>query len=529
LGEIFSTGKSQHFKKLMKGIPNSVFELVAVSGIGPRTAPILVEKLKIKEKNPLRDLLKKAEKGMIENLPGFGQDSQDAIIASLKEIKGRKKRHLLNYAMHISEQIISWMEKEKECLRIDTLGSLRRKASTVGDIDISVSTNNPNAVIEHFCKYKNANRVLEKGEHTASIILPGNIQVDFMVQDPKGYGALLQHFTGSKHHNIALREHANKKRLSISEYGIKKEVKGKWSKVKEFRTEKEFYEYLGMEWIPPELREDKGEIDVAIRHVKGKPRVLPKLVNLDDIKADLQIHSDFDIETSHDVGASKMTDIIKKANTLGYKYIAFTEHNPSHSKHNEKQIFDLIKRKREVIEEINESINASHNSSVKYVFNSLEIDILPDGKLPLDDRALQLLDFALVSIHSSFRQSRERTTERIIRALSHPKVLIFAHPTGRKLGEREGIEINWEKLFDFCAKNYKWLEINADPMRLDLPDFLVKEAISEGIKITIGTDAHHIEHMENMKYGVYVARRGWAEKEDIVNTYSLKEFKKLIG
>jgi len=523
LGEIFKTGKSIHFKKVFKGNPNAVFELVAVSGIGPRTAPVLVKQLKITEINSLGDLLKKAKRGMIENLEGFGKDSQESIIASIKEIKGRKKRHLLNYAMNVSEEIVAWMEKEKECLSINTLGSLRRKASTVGDIDIAVSTNKPKVIIEHFCKYKNANRVIEKGEHTASIVLPGNIQVDLMVQKPEGYGALLQHFTGSKHHNISLREHANslKPGLSLSEYGIRN-LKDKSKKLKEFEKEEEFYKYLGMEWIPPELREDMGEIDASINNK------IPKLVELKDVKADLQIHSDFDIETSHDVGASSMKSIIKKANLLGYQYLAFTEHNPSHSKHNEKQIYDLIKSKSGVIEEINDTLPNNKRNSVIYVFNSLEVDILPSGDLPLSDRVLDLLDFALVSIHSSFRQSREEMTKRILNALSHPKVKIFAHPTGRKLGEREGVEINWGKVFEYCANNNKWLEINADPMRLDLPDYLVKEAIDKGIHVTLGTDAHHIDHMDNMKYGVYVARRGWAKKADIVNTRSIEDFRKML-
>jgi DNA polymerase (family 10) len=354
-----------------------------------------------------------------------------------------------------------------------------------------------------------------------------------MVQKPEGYGALLQHFTGSKHHNIALREYAKSlsPSLSLSEYGIKK-LKTKSSKIKtksenlklyKFKKEDEFYKYLGMQWIPPELREDMGEIEAAINNK------IPKLLELKDVKSDLQIHSDFDIETSHDVGASSMKDIIKKADSLGYEYIAFTEHNPSHSKHNDKQIYDLIKRKREVIEEINSSLKGKRKHSVKYVFNSLEIDILPNGDLPLNNRALDLLDFALISIHSSFRQSREKMTERILNAFKHPKVKILAHPTGRKLGEREGVEINWEKMFDYCKNNNKWLEINADPMRLDLPDFLVKEAISNGIKITLGTDAHHIDHMDNMQYGVYVARRGWATKDNMVNTRDFGEFKKLIS
>jgi DNA polymerase (family 10) len=519
MGEIFKKGKSEHFKKVLKGIPSSVFKLIEVSGIGPRTAPVLVERLKISEKKPLRDLLKKAKEGRIENLSGFGKDSQDSIIASIKEIKGRKKRFLLNYASHIAEEVMEWMGQEKACIEIDALGSLRRKASTVGDIDISVSTRNPKKVIEHFCNYKNANRILEKGDHSASVILPGNVQVDLMVQEPDAYGALLQHFTGSKHHNIALREHANKNGLSLSEYGIRD---NKTKKLKKFNNEKKFYNYLGMDWVPPELREDRGEIQ------KGIGKAIPKLIEIKDIKADLQIHSDFDIETSHDIGASSMQDLISKANDLGYEYIAFTEHNPSHSKHNQKQIYDLLMRKKEKIDKINDTLSTSHNSGVKHVYNSLEIDILPDGKLPVDEISLDLLDFALISIHSSFRQSRDEMTKRVLNALDHQKVKIFAHPTGRKLGVREGVELNWEIIFEFCKLNEKWIEINAEPMRLDLPDFLVKEAIEKGIKITLGTDAHHIDHMDNMKYGVFVARRGWAKRTDIVNSYGFEEFNKML-
>jgi len=314
-----------------------------------------------------------------------------------------------------------------------------------------------------------------------------------------------------------LREYAIKKQMSLSEYGIKKS-----GKLMKCSTEKDFYQKLGMDWIEPELREDTGEIEAAINHK------LPKLIELKDVKGDLQIHSDFDIETSHDLGESSMEEIVDKANELGYEYIAFTEHNPSQSKHNDKQTIDLLKRKKEKIEKLNSSIARKGTGSVKKVFNSLEIDILPDGRLPVPDEGLELLDFALVSIHSSFKQQRNTATKRILTALAHPKVKIFAHPTGRKLGFREGIEFNWPEIFDFCKKHNKCLEINAEPMRLDLPDVIARDAIKEGIKLTLGTDAHHKDSLSNMVFGISVARRGWATKSDIVNTKPLREFVKMI-
>jgi DNA polymerase (family X) len=535
LGEIFKTGNSKHFEELMKDLPPAIFDLLKVSGIGAKTAYRLAKELNISAKNPIAELEEAAKKGKIEKLEGFQEDSQKAILEGIKEIKGREDRLLLPYAQKLADEVIDWLKKSDVIERADALGSLRRRASTVGDIDIAVASKDAKSAIEHFTKYPNATRVLERGDRSASIIVPGNKQVDFMVEKPTAYGSLLQHFTGSKHHNIALREYALKRGMSLSDYGIKlkKGAKVKKSmfkmqnynsmlKIYQFATEEEFYNAIGMEWIPPELREDQGEIEAVLSNK------IPNLVKIDDIRADLQIHSDFDIETSHDLGASTMEEIINKANELGYEYLAFTEHNPSQSRHSEKQIIDILKRKKDKVGEINDSFVKKQNGSVKKVFNSLEIDILPGGRLPVSEKSLEILDFALVSIHSSFRQDRKKMTKRILSALSAPKVKVFAHPTGRKLTQREGVEIDWDQIFDFCKKNNKWLEINAEPMRLDLPDFLVKDAVENGLKLTMGTDAHHIDHMDNMRFGVYVARRGWAGKDDIVNTRSLEEFEKMI-
>jgi DNA polymerase (family 10) len=516
LDEIFRTGKSKHFESLMKGIPKEAFKLMELPGIGIKTALRLLAQSKPHE---IAELLKQVE---------------------AKEKKA--KRYLLPYASLIASEIMEYLLLNEAVVRVDPLGSLRRKAATIGDIDLAVATNDPVGVLEYFTKYPKSGKTVEKGEHTASIFLPGGIQVDLMVQPVESYGSLLQHLTGSKHHNIALREFALKQGLSLSEYGIKKLQDSKNPKLKTFKSEEGFYKFLGLDYIEPELREDTGEIEAALRSAQGKLKKLPMLIELKDIKSDLQIHSNFDIETSHDLGESSIEEVVKKGNELGYEYLAFTEHNPSQQGHTEVQIVEILKRKREKVDQINYSISKLSTKSyqmgstplrqgfaeLKKVFNSLEIDIKPDGSLPVPDEGLSTLDFALVSIHSSFDLERDLQTKRIITALSHPKVKIFAHPTGRKLNEREGAELNWPEIFDFCLKNHKWIEINCDPMRLDLPDTLVREAVKIGVKLTFGTDAHHIDSMNNMIFGLSVARRGWATSSDIINTRSLKEFEIIL-
>lgn len=537
LKDIFSTGTSKHFEDLMDGIPESLFEFIKIPGVGAKTAIKLAHHFGIsKEQGSIKKLEEALKKYKGDELEGFGEKSRDAILKSIADSKGKVKRQLYPYARKIADEVIEWIKKDKSVEKLEALGSLRRKASTVGDIDIAVATNNPREVLEHFTHYPKATRTLEIGDRSSSIVLPGGIQVDLMACDPNTFGSMLQHFTGSKHHNIKIRTMALRNGLSVSDYGItelkkqgteetrkqgNKEQKNE--KTKEFKTEEEFYNFLGMDWIPPELREDGGEIELALENN------LPKLIELNDIKADLHMHSNFDIETSHDLGQNSVDELIDKADSLGYEYIALTEHNPSQSGHSDKETIEILKRKRELVDKINESIKSIKGiRSIKKIFNSLEIDILPDGSLPVPADGLATLDFALVSIHSSFNKSRDEMTKRVLSALSQPKVLIFAHPTARKINEREGVELNWEVIFDFMVKNNKFAEINCDPMRLDLPDFLVHEGLKKGMKFTLGTDTHHKDMMDNMIYGIANARRGWAEKRDVVNCLSLEEFVKYL-
>lgn len=520
LDELFKTGKVAHFEKVLAPFPEAIFDLMDVPGIGPKNALKLCKAFGIsKSHSAISKLEKAARDGKIAQLEGFGEESQAKILKGIEQYKNSSSRMLQDSAHALIDGVIDWMKDMPQVKEINYLGSLRRQAATIGDLDMAIATDHPVEVIERFTKYPKAKRVIEAGSHSSSILLPGEIQVDLMVQPPAQYGSLLQHFTGSKHHNIALREYALKKGLSLSEYGIRKinpddSVKPSDDKnLHSFATEKAFYNFLDLDWVPPELREGRGEIEAAKNHT------LPGLVELADIKGDMHMHSNIDIETSHDLGRSTIEELVKKAQSLGYEYIGITEHNPSVSGHNEKQTIEIIQKKVDFL--------ASKKLDFQ-VFNGMEIDIQPTGARALPDKALELLDYGIVSLHSSFAQGRDMTTKRVLSALDHPKVKFLGHPTGRLLNERDGVDMDWDQIFDFCLKHDKWIEINAWPNRLDLPDVLVHEAVKIGVKIIINSDSHVASDMDLMKYGISVARRGWAQPKNIVNTLGLKEFRQQI-
>jgi len=524
LDELFRRGRVKHFEEIMKGLPPAMFELLAIPRIGPKTAYKLCEKLGIRNpKTALNQLEKAARQGKIASLEGFGQKSQaDILEAVLAFKKGRvkKKRMPLPYADAIAQEVIAYLQKSPATLQADPLGSLRRRVATIGDIDIAVKTRKPKQVIDWFLRYPKRKKTIEKGPSGASILLKNGCQIDLRVQKPEAYGSMLQYFVGSKHHNIHLRELALKRGLSLSEYGIKKK-----GKLTEYASEEAFYRALGMPWIPPEMREDNGEIEAALA---GK---LPRLVKLSDIRGDLHLHSDFHLESSHDEGVSPMSVMIQKAIELGYEYLGFSEHNPSLNHHTKKQIIDIIKRKSELVEKLKSSFKKStqkNNQKPINIINGLEIDIRPNGELAFPAEGFKLLDYVVASVHSSFRMNKKKMTARILKALAHPKVKILGHPTGRKLGEREGYELDWDQIFAFCRKNNKFLEINSWPDRLDLPDVLVREAVKNGVKMVVNSDSHSVDHMSFMIYGISVARRGWAEKKDIINTLPWEKLKSIL-
>lgn len=515
LEELFKTGHVKHFDEVMEGISPAVFPLLDIPSFGPKKAYKLVTHFKLTDpKTVIKDVKKLATDGQIAELEGFGEKSQSDILRAIEEFgTGVTKtgRMVLPIAFNLAQEVVAHIKKHSDVLEIQPLGSLRRMVSTVGDIDLAVSTKNPSVVIDHFVTFPATERVIEKGPTTASILIGGGKHVDLLVLPPAQWGSLLQHFTGSKHHNVALREFALKKHFSLSERGIK--LQDKKDKLVEFSSEEKFYNYLGMDWIPPELRENTGEIEAAIKHE------LPKLIELKDMKGDLHIHSDYPLDSSHDYGNASMEDMLKRAKELKYEYLAFSEHNPSVMNHSKKEVYEILKKRQEKIEKL--------KSSNKYgvrIINMLEVDILASGELALDEKSLELIDAAIVSIHSSFNTPRGKMTQRILSGLAHPKAKILAHPTGRLLNSRTGYEVDWDKLFSFAKDNDKALEINAWPERLDLPDLLVKDAIAHGIKFSIDTDSHALTHMDNMFYGVAVARRGWATQKDIVNAWPYDKF-----
>jgi DNA polymerase (family X) len=513
LEELFSKGKVKHFDWVLKGIPKSVFVLTSIPTFGPKKAFRLAMEFNLKnEKSAIDDLLKAAKKGKIAVLEGFGEKSEKDVIRAIEEYregKGKTTRMILPYAFEISEKVRQYLSKNKAVEHVEVLGSLRRRVSTIGDIDFAVATSDPVAVIEHFVNYPYKERIIEKGDISASIMVSGGKQIDLLIQPKEAFGSLLQHFTGSKNHNIHLREYALTKGLSLSEKGIK-QIKNQ-SQLQQYSTEEEFYKALDMQWIPPEMREDTGEIELSIA---GKT---PVLIKPEDMKGDFHIHSSYPIEPSHDAGKNTPEEMLDKAEELGYEYLAFSEHNPSISRHTGRQIYEILVKRDKYLEQLK-----SRNKNVR-IFKMLEVDILPNGRLALDDDQLELLDGAIVSVHSVFSMTKDAMTERILKALSHKKAKILAHPTGRLLTSRNGYDLDFDKIFGFCKKYNKALEINAWPQRLDLPDTIVKEAVLKGVKLVIDSDSHAKDQMDLLKYGVFVARRGWATKNDIINAMSYNQ------
>lgn len=509
LDELFKTGKVKHFDEVMKNLPPGMFELLNIGGLGPKSAYKLAKELNVKNVKELEDA---AKKGKIRNLAGFGAKSEQDVLSSIEELNSKPQtRYTLPFAYGVADNVLSYLRENRDCNRAEPLGSLRRMVATVGDIDIAVASENPKGIIEHFKNFPQIKRILDAGDRKSSVLLFNGIQVDLLVQPTHAFGALLQHFTGSKNHNVHLREIALKHQMSVSDYGIT--IKGK---LHEYENEYQFYRALNMDYIEPEMREDTGEIEAA---AKG---TLPKLVKVEDIKGDIHLHSDFAIEPSHDLGQNSFEEILKKAKRLNYEYIGLSDHSPGYSTHSKQQIVDLIKRRTDKIEQLKNSAEQIG------ILNLLEIDILNTGEISVPEEGLKLLDGAIAGIHSSHSQDKKSITKRLLNACENPYIKVISHPTGRLLLQRESYDADWQAVFEACRKTQTMLEINAWPSRLDLPDTLVREAIKYNVKLVINSDAHEVSQMENMPFGVSVARRGWATKENIANTLPWVEFKKMF-
>lgn len=507
--EYFRTGKIKHFAELKKRLPKAMFEILGLPHIRSKTAYKLSKELKLQPGNAVADLEIYANKGRIRQLPGFGRQSEKEILEGIIKSKNRNSsRMLISQALEVVGSIISYLKGSSLVLQADPLGSLRRFAPTVGDVDISVSTRNRKAAISYFLKYPNIKEVLWSGNNKATVVLKNGRQVDLMVELEESYGSLLQHFTGSKTHNIMLRERALKLGLSLSEHGIK-EIKS--GKIIRFRNEADFYNKLGLDWIPPELREGGGEVVAA---ASGK---LPDLIDIKDIRGDLQSH------TVWSDGTRTIQEMVGAAKNKGYEYFGVTDHQLGIESLGVPKVSKELSRRKRIIEHIN------YTDKDIRVLNGVEILIKSNGQLAYPDKLLAEFDYVIASVHTGFHMSRDENTRRIIRSLENPYITMLGHPTGRIINQREPIEADWERIFEVCCKKNKILEINSFPERLDLPDSLVKIAKKSGCRFAINTDAHSPENLDNMVYGVSVARRAWLTKEVVVNALPFAKLIKELG
>lgn len=532
LDEYFRTGRSKHFDSILDGIPSTVFILMRVPGIGPKKAYKLVTELKLlNEETIFQDVQSAAVGNKIAVLESFGDKSQQDIvdaIARYQKQAGVQRRMPLPVASDLASQIIHHLRLHPGVKRADVLGSLRRCVNTIGDIDIAVEADEKDisSIITHFTCFPGTAHIDNMGDKKASIIIGSGVRVDLRIQDRESYGSMLQYFTGSKAHNIKLREYAMKKQLSLSEYGITK-TNGEKSTIQEkkdiekdimlFDTEEAFYRHLGLQYVPPEIREGTNEIELA------KKNSLPTLIEQREIKGDLHIHSSYDLKPSHDLGANTYKELLKRADELGYEYIGFADHNPKTGGLSEEEIVLIMKDRYTHIEQIRKD----NKLGVK-PFIGLEVDILPSGELALPQKAFEYVDYLIVSVHSAFTLPKNEMTKRVMRALSHPKVKVLGHPTGRLINKRDGFELEWNTVFQYCTDHSIAVEINSSPSRLDLPDVLVRDGLQYGLTYIINTDAHAAEQMDLMSFGVSVARRGWCSAGSVVNTMGYNSFKKWI-
>lgn len=510
LDEYFKTGKVLHFELVTKGLPKGMFGLFGLQGIGAKTAYRLAKAFNLKNKENALEVVKKAaQNGKIRSLEGFGEQSEKDILSVLNNVTPNKEaraRMLLPDATEISQRYSSYMKAAGGCERVEVLGSLRRRCATVGDLDFAVVSSESAKVISNFVKYKEVWEILSEGDVKASVLLKNGVRVDLMVEKKEGFGSLSQHFTGSKAHNIALRKYALDKGMSLSEHGIKYK-----NKMRSFEDEEEFYNFLGLELIPAELREDMGEIEAS------KNGTLPGLIKLEDVKGDLHSH------TVLSDGNNTLEEMVFAAKAMNYRYVGITDHAPSIVSRGDKEVERIIDDTRVKIEHINSS-----DDTIRVLFG-YEVNILSDATLSLSDKFLSKLDFVIAAIHTSFNQDRKTITDRLLSAIRNPYVSIIAHPTGRLINSRDSYDADWELVFEEALKQRKILEINSYPQRLDLPDILVREATKKGLKLVINTDAHHIEQFGLMRYGIDIARRGWVTKRDIINTLPLDKLLKELN
>jgi len=501
INEIVKTGKLKFYKQLRNKIPKGLTLLMSVPGLGPKTARLLYDKLKIKS---IRQLEKAARTHKISRLPGIKEKTEENILRGIALIKKAKERMPLAHALSVAAEFTQALKKLKEVKQVEPAGSLRRRKETVRDIDILVTSSRPKKIMDVFTELRQVKEVLSKGETKSSVLTEDGIQVDVRVVKPKSFGAALLYFTGSKEHNIKLRKLAVKKGWKVNEYGLFR--KNKWLAGK---TEEEIFKKFKLPFIIPELREDQGEIEAAFG---GK---LPKAIEIADIKGDLHIHSQWSD------GTEKIEDIANSARRQGYKYIAITDHSQS-IKIAGGLTIERLKKQIDLIHKLNKKLKGFR------ILAGSEVDIKSDGSLDYPDKILKELDMVIGAIHTGFKQSQEQLTRRIISAMDNRYVNIISHPSGRLLGRREAYALDMEKVLKKAKATGTFMEINTFPDRLDLIDVNCRRAKELGVKMAISTDSHKLEHLKFMPLGLSVARRGWLEKKDVINTLPLEKLLKLI-
>jgi len=501
--EYLETGRIAKYEEVKEGVPAELIEMMKIPGMGPKTVALVYKKLGISTISALEEAVKE---GRLRELFGMGPKKEENILRGIRLLRESKGRKILGQALPLVEEIISLLrERSKTLNKIEPAGSLRRMRETVGDLDILATGTDPKEIIDTFVSLPPVVEVLASGTTKGSVIVSSGMQIDLRVVPEDSYGAALQYFTGSKAHNIHLRNIAKDRGLKINEYGVfrgEEKIAGK--------EEEEVYAALSLPFIPPELREDRGEIEAAY---EGK---LPQVVGYDEMRGDFHVHSKWSD------GSASIKEIAERAKELGYEYLVIADHSQS-MKFAGGLTPEMLINEIEEIRRVNEEVSGIT------LLAGAEVDIRMDGTLDFPDEVLTKLDVVIAAVHSGFKQSREEMTRRIIRALRHPEVDILAHPTGRIIGEREPYAVDIEEVIAEAARLGKILEINAYYQRLDLNDIYSRRAKELGVKLAIGTDAHHLDQLSFIRFGVAVARRGWLEREDVLNTYSLSEVKRILS
>lgn len=495
------TGSLPLLDELRQRLPPGLRGLLDVEGLGPKRVNALYKELGIHDVTTLKQA---AREGKIRDLPGFGAKTEQKILQDLLREKEGRGRYLLNDVEQYADSLVAALESVPGVGRVVAAGSYRRRRDTVGDLDVLVVCRDSGKVMDRFSGYEDVARVLSRGETRSSVVLRSGLQVDLRVVPEESFGAALHYFTGSRAHNIALRKLAQSRGLKINEYGVfagKHRVAG--------ASEEEVFQSVGLPFIQPELREDRGEIEAASR---GE---LPELVTLEDIKGDLHVHS---VATD---GRNTIREMAAAAQDRGYAYLAITDHS---------QRIAMAggldeKRLRQQMEDI-DRLNEERDGPT--ILKGIEVDILEDGSLDLPNSVLKELDLVVGSIHSYFKLDRDTQTDRVIRAMDNPHLHVLGHPTGRMLGLRRPYDLDMERLLPAARERGVFLECNAQPNRMDLNDVQLKWAASEGVGVVIATDAHWTRQLDFMRHGIDQARRGWLEAADVVNTRSLKELKKML-